>query len=55
MTINKPGDLQVPARGEGAGEVEGFGEQGDAHGKVGNFPNVLKKNRHSYNKHFDIL
>ena len=34
MTINAPGDLQVPARREGAGEVEGFGEQGDAHGEV---------------------
>ena len=54
MTINKPGDLQVPARREGASEVEGFGEQGDAHGEVGNFHNTLRKNRHSY-KHFQIL
>lgn len=43
MTINAPGDLQVPARGEGASKVEGFGEQGDAHGEVGNFLNTLRK------------
>ena len=43
MTINKPGDLQVPARGEGAGEVEGFGEQGNAHGEVKNLTNILRK------------
>ena len=43
MTTNAPGDLQVPARREGAGEVEGFGEQGDAHGEVGNFLNTLRK------------
>ena len=29
-----PGDLQVPARREGAGEAEGVGEQGNAHGQV---------------------
>ena len=43
MTINAPGDLQVPARREGASEVEGFGEQGDAHGEVGNFLDILSK------------
>ena len=43
MTTNKLGDLQVPARREGAGKVEGFGEQGDAHGEVGNFLNTLRK------------
>ena len=43
MTTNKLGDLQVPARREGACEVEGFGEQGDAHGEVGNFPDILRK------------
>ena len=43
MTINAPGDLQVPARREGAGEVEGFGEQGDAHGEVKHLTNILRK------------
>ena len=34
MTMNAPGDLQVPARREGASQAEGIGEQGNAHGQV---------------------
>ena len=55
--LNAPGDFQVPARREGAGEVEGIGEQGDAHGEVGNSIHILRKIVISINifRFFEIL